>query len=1567
MSKLRSIHARLFLFLIIQALAVLAAVVIVSAAQVSPAGDLSSVASVPRLEPSRSWTSGAGTLVAAPQQDTTLQVSIVSSPWALLDSNKWETEGPHVLVVEAEVTNTGPDTAEDVVVSLNYNEDPANNWVLLAGEDPERNLRELAVGQTYHVYWFTTYPRTDPSTHLTHQYVVTARATNAPPVSTSTDIFRPTSPTVETRRALSGGSTRLLQSTSAIIVGRVFTATVEWSLGTNFSEVLLSPVGNVDFDPSSYRLVASTVTFRAGTTPISTVHDRLYFDTVPVGTTHARGEFIFLALRARGTQICPYTAPLYASDFKYDNAFCTPALPIEGSVSLSLVKQANAAYVQQGRPLTYTISYANNGTLPLGNVWIWDDIDPAIGSVITSSIDPASDPGETISHTVAWFVNEIPATGQPGSAGTLTFAILVDGGGEDILDQTPVVNHAFFGVDPATLPANAALTTTITSTVQAPTIVVAKTDGLEEVNSGEGLVYTLRITNSGSVAANGVVIEDRLPDGVSNPDGQLHTWTVDSIPPNGGNEVLTLPATVAPVLPDGTVLTNVMTATYQNLAGWDFRPITATDTTTVRAPFWVLIKSDTPDPVVAGTPLTYTLSYYQNGLTPATGITLVDTLPGGVTYDRLISQPAGWTGPAYNPGPPATLTWSAPTLTAGASGDILFSVTVNPNATGPISNEARVTSTEPATSTVTSQGTTVEAETDLAVTKSGTPDPVIAGTLLTYSIVASNLGPSDATGVTVTDTLPTGVTFQSASPTPGSFNQATGVWSIGTLASGASATLTLVVTVDPDTTGTLRNTATITGAETDPVATNNTASADTTVEAEADLAIDKTVSPSQVPAGAVLTYTLAYANGGPSDAQGVSIVDTLSTKVVYVDVLSTDPPLPNPTVNGSQITWSIATLAADASGTIVFRASVRADAIGAIPNGVTVSSSTTDPNPGNNEAVAEAFVGAADQATIFGFVFEDVNGNGVQDSGEPGIQGVTITLNGTESTTTDAEGLYYFIVSEPGVYTVVETDPTGYFSTTPNQVRMEVSLGSSYPAHFGDARESSPFANIYGTVFEDTNGNGLWDGDELGLDGVALRLDGTTSTTTDSYGNYSFRTDIADVHVVRETDPTGYFSTTPNEVHVDVQLGTSYRVDFGDASETSPFASIYGTVFDDDKDTNGLWDLTELGLPGVTIKLNGGATATTDQYGSYSLSTTLVGTNIVVETDPAGYVSTTPNEVDVDVLLGHGYLVDFGDVQAALCTCTADVYEEDDDMDQAKALNIRQAHDFCDDATDWTQFTAQAGNIYTFTTSAGGPDWYWGRRADTYLALFDSHANLLMANDDYEGTQDYSSRIVWRAPASGVYYLRTTNKAGLTGCLTDYEVWIERLERTVIYLPLIARNYSGPSVTPQEQAPDMTESDQGAAAPAQEPEEILSPTGEIYHVCPDTYETDDTWQQAKPIVSGVVQVHSFDSDPGLYAADKDFVYLNIQAGRTVTFTVPVVTNALTLLEMYDQEGKALPGVTGDDELIWTPTVAGHYYLGVSPQLDTFGCTSEAGYELLMEMKPMTYTYLPMVVRSYSAP
>src|SRR5262249_37350566 len=182
--------------------------------------------------------------------------------------------------------------------------------------------------------------------------------------------------------------------------------------------------------------------------------------------------------------------------------------------------------------------------------------------------------------------------------------------------------------------------------------------------------------------------------------------------------------------------------------------------------------------------------------------------------------------------------------------------------------------------------TTVTALADLAVTKTDSPDPVIAGNNLTYTINFVNNGPGTAQTVTVTDAVPANTTFVSAVVTTGTgwstSAPAVGgtgnvVFSKATVPNGETAVFTIVVKVNPrDPNGsTISNSATAASTTNDPDSSNNTATATTAVQTSADLAVTKTDSPDPVTSRANLTYTINFVNNGPSDAQTVTVTDAV--------------------------------------------------------------------------------------------------------------------------------------------------------------------------------------------------------------------------------------------------------------------------------------------------------------------------------------------------------------------------------------------------------------------------------------------------------------------------------------------------------------------------------------------------------------------------------------------------------------------------------------------------------------------------------------------------------------------
>lgn len=227
---------------------------------------------------------------------------------------------------------------------------------------------------------------------------------------------------------------------------------------------------------------------------------------------------------------------------------------------------------------------------------------------------------------------------------------------------------------------------------------------------------------------------------------------------------------------------------------------------------------------------------------------------------------------------------------------------------------------------------------DLSVAKTDSPDPVTETEELTYTVTVNNSGPSDATDVTLTDTLPSGVTFESATPPCG---EAGGIvtCNLGALANGANATVEIVVR--PTAPGRIANTVAVTANETDLNQADNTDAEDTDVVAASDLLVVKTDSPDPVVVSDHLTYRATVTNNGPSDATGVTLRDTLPPSgVTFVSASS------GCSLDVGIVTCNLGTLANGGNATVEII--VRPTAVGEIVNTVEVTGNEADPNTANN-------------------------------------------------------------------------------------------------------------------------------------------------------------------------------------------------------------------------------------------------------------------------------------------------------------------------------------------------------------------------------------------------------------------------------------------------------------------------------------------------------------------------------------------------------------------------------------------------------------------------------------------
>ncbi|MDX1748126.1 MAG: SdrD B-like domain-containing protein, partial [Halobacteriales archaeon] len=278
---------------------------------------------------------------------------------------------------------------------------------------------------------------------------------------------------------------------------------------------------------------------------------------------------------------------------------------------------------------------------------------------------------------------------------------------------------------------------------------------------------------------------------------------------------------------------------------------------------------------------------------------------------------------------------------------------------------------------------------------------------------------------------------------------------------------------------------------------------------------------------------------------------------------------------------------------------------------------------------------------VFGSVFYDANGDGVRNNGENGMPKVRVYLQGSgRKTVTDGFGNYSIPVS-PGSFVVSETDPTGYTSSTPNDVSLTLAPGEKREVNFGDT-SSYQFGYISGRVFNDLNESTSRDWDEEAIPGVTVQLSNDMQVKTNDDGYYRFTIPLGS-YQVEEIDLPGYASTTPNTVNASVMSqGDSAVVDFGDI-EGDAVGTLRGWVYVD-ADEDRVRDFGEDPLPDVVISLSDGSQTFTDAAGYYEFQLE-PGKYDVYELDPDGYTSTTTNLVeDITMSVDSTVTVNFGDM-----------------------------------------------------------------------------------------------------------------------------------------------------------------------------------------------------------------------------------------------------------------------------------------------------------------------------------
>ncbi len=547
---------------------------------------------------------------------------------------------------------------------------------------------------------------------------------------------------------------------------------------------------------------------------------------------------------------------------------------------LSVTNSGSPSPVSAGSNITYTQSVTNNGpatanapvfteTLPANTTAV--SLSGPVGWTCVLGTLTCTDTAAMLANTTANFTFVVTVNPTVAQGTTIT---QTDSVASTTSDSNTTNNSATVGI-PVADSADLSLTNTA-----APV----------PVQAGNNITYTQVVTNNGPSAATTVSLSDVLPANttlvsLTGPAG----WTctpatftcADPSLASGAPATITYIVKVTAGTAAGTAINetaNVTSAvTDPNLTN-----NTATAADVVATPTQsdlVTTNSPSATSVAAGSNVTFTQSVTNDGPAVTTaGMTFTEVTPPNTNFQSM-TPPGGWTctDPAVGGTGTITCTDSGSLAVNGTAG---FALILQVNAGTPsgtnITDTATATAANivPSITTNTASASVVVANAnsaDMAIVKTGTPNPVTEGTPLTYTLAVTNNGPASATNVTVTDTLPSVVTYLSVTTTQGSCSEAGGTVTclLGTMANAATATVSILTL--PNAPGIVSNTATVSSDQTDPNLTNNTSTQSETITAPTMITLQSFSAHAGTDKNGASRVVLTWKTGGEAHNLGFNV------------------------------------------------------------------------------------------------------------------------------------------------------------------------------------------------------------------------------------------------------------------------------------------------------------------------------------------------------------------------------------------------------------------------------------------------------------------------------------------------------------------------------------------------------------------------------------------------------------------------------------------------------------------------------------------------------------------------